>query len=158
MYSVMKTPICNLKIEEIDGFVTRICFTKEDCIAATNPLLERAETQLREYFEGQRYDFDLPLKFCGTEFQKRVWNALMEIPYGQTRTYKDLAGMAGNEKASRAVGMACNKNPIVIVAPCHRVIGANGSLVGYAGGIDVKKKILELEREFFMQKKFKDFE
>ena len=147
MYSIIETPVGKLKIEETDGFVTRICFTKEDCITVESTILKQAETQLLEYFKGQRYDFDLSLRFCGTEFQKRVWNALMEIPYGQTRTYKELAGMVGNEKASRAVGTACNKNSVAVVVPCHRVIGANGSLVGYAGGVDTKKKILELEKK-----------
>ena len=108
-------------------------------------LLLEAKKQLEEYFEGKRKVFDLPLEQEGTEFQKKVWNALEEIPYGETRTYKEVAKMVGNEKASRAVGMANNKNNIPIIIPCHRVIGSNGKLVGYALGLDMKKYLLDLE-------------
>lgn len=99
-----------------------------------------------EYFNGQRKSFDLPLNPKGTEFQKKVWNALLNIPYGSTCSYKDIAVNIGNEKACRAVGGANNKNPIFIIIPCHRVIGKNGSLVGYGGGLDIKLKLLELEQ------------
>ena len=116
------------------------CFIEKD----TNLLLE-AKKQLEEYFEGKRREFDLPIKQEGTDFQKKVWKALCEIPYGETRTYKEVAKMVGNEKASRAVGMANNKNNIPIIVPCHRVIGSNGKLVGYALGLDVKKYLLDLE-------------
>lgn len=116
------------------------CFIEKD----TNLLLE-AKKQLEEYFEGKRREFDLPIKQEGTDFQKKVWKALCEIPYGETRTYKEVAKMVGNEKASRAVGMANNKNNILIIVPCHRVIGSNGKLVGYALGLDVKKYLLDLE-------------
>ena len=108
-------------------------------------LLLEAKKELEEYFEGKRKEFDLPLEQEGTEFQKRVWNALEKIPYGETRTYKEVAKMIGNEKASRAVGMANNKNNIPIIVPCHRVIGSNGKLVGYALGLDMKKYLLDLE-------------
>ncbi len=108
-------------------------------------LLLKAKNELEEYFEGKRKEFDLPLEQEGTEFQKRVWNALEKIPYGETRTYKEVAKMVGNEKASRAVGMANNKNNIPIIVPCHRVIGSNGKLVGYALGLDMKKYLLNLE-------------
>ncbi len=108
-------------------------------------LLLEAKKQLEEYFEGKRKVFDLPLKQEGTEFQKKVWEALEKIPYGETRTYKEIAKMVGNEKASRAVGMANNKNNIPIIIPCHRVIGSNGKLVGYALGLDMKKYLLDLE-------------
>ena len=110
-------------------------------------LLLEAKKQLEEYFEGKRKVFDLPLEQKGTEFQKKVWNALKEIPYGETRTYKEVAKMLGNEKASRAVGMANNKNNIPIIVPCHRVIGSNGKLVGYALGLDMKKYLLDLEKK-----------
>ena len=109
------------------------------------PLTELVYTQLTEYFGGRRQSFDFPYRLQGTEFQKKVWTALCNIPYGETRTYKEIAQAVGNPQASRAVGMANNKNPISIAVPCHRVIGSNGKLVGYAGGLDVKKALLELE-------------
>lgn len=106
---------------------------------------EEIKRELDEYFQGNRSSFSTPLLMDGTEFQKKVWKALREIPYGETRTYKDIAKAVGNEKASRAVGMANNKNPIHIVIPCHRVIGSNGKLVGYAGGLDMKSGLLDIE-------------
>lgn len=109
-------------------------------------IIKKAYKQLIEYFNGQRTYFNLPLNPKGTEFQKKVWNALLKIPYGSTCSYKDIAVMIGNEKASRAVGGANNKNPIFIVIPCHRVIGANGDLVGYGSGLDLKRKLLDLEK------------
>lgn len=112
----------------------------------STPLLEQARRELDEYFSGTRREFDLPLSLHGTPFQKSVWRELLRIPYGQTATYGELAERIGNPKACRAVGMANNRNPIVIIVPCHRVIGADGSLTGYAGGLDVKQKLLELER------------
>ena len=99
-----------------------------------------------EYLNGERTSFDIPYELEGTDFQKKVWKELTRIPYGQTRTYKDIATAIGNKNASRAVGMANNKNPIMIMVPCHRVIGTNGKLVGYAGGIDMKKDLLDLEQ------------
>ncbi len=111
------------------------------------PLIERAAGQLKEYLAGARREFDLPLHLQGTDFQKKVWEALQMIPYGETRSYQQVASMVGNEKACRAVGMANNKNPVMIVVPCHRVIGKNGKLVGYAGGLDKKETLLRLERE-----------
>ncbi len=110
-------------------------------------LTDKVFGQLIEYFNGTRKNFDFPYEMRGTEFQKRVWNALCDIPYGETRSYKEIAINIGNEKASRAVGMANNKNPISIAVPCHRVIGANGKLVGYAGGVSMKESLLEIERE-----------
>ncbi len=102
--------------------------------------------QLNEYFAGNRQVFEIPLLFVGTNFQKSVWQSLMEIPYGQTRTYLSLSKELGNEKAIRAVANANGANAISIIVPCHRIIGSNGSLVGYAGGLNAKKKLLELER------------
>ena len=99
-----------------------------------------------EYLNGERTSFDIPYELEGTDFQKKVWKELTRIPYGQTRTYKDIATAIGNKNASRAVGMANNKNPIMIMLPCHRVIGTNGKLVGYAGGLDMKKDLLDLEQ------------
>lgn len=109
------------------------------------PLLLKAAEQLREYLAGQRRDFALPLRPQGTAFQKKVWQALTKIPYGETRSYKEIAEMADSPKGFRAVGMANNRNPIMIVIPCHRVIGADGSLVGYGGGLPMKKGLLALE-------------
>ncbi len=110
-----------------------------------NPLHVLVAQQLGEYLSGSRRDFTIPLELHGTDFQKRVWKALCDIPYGQTRSYKEIAKAIGNEKASRAVGMANNRNPIFIIVPCHRVIGANKSLVGYAGGLEMKRGLLDLE-------------
>lgn len=109
-------------------------------------LIKEAFRQLSEYLSGDRQYFDLPIHTKGTDFQEKVWNALKQIPYGETRSYKEIAAAIGNPKAIRAVGMANNRNPIMIVIPCHRVIGANGQLVGYGGGLDVKEKLLTLEK------------
>ena len=103
--------------------------------------------EIIEYFEGKRKEFDFPYELRGTEFQNKVWKALCDIPYGETKTYKDIAIAVGNTKASRAVGMACNRNPIMIAVPCHRVIGSNKKLVGYAGGIDMKRRLIDMENE-----------
>lgn len=102
-------------------------------------------SQLDLYFDGKLKQFDLPLKPVGTDFQKKVWRMLMTIPYGETRTYKEIAELAGNPQAFRAVGMANNNNPIAIIVPCHRVVGADGSLTGYAGGTDIKQWLLDHE-------------
>ncbi|WP_165217380.1 methylated-DNA--[protein]-cysteine S-methyltransferase [Schaalia sp. ZJ1691] len=108
-------------------------------------LAERARRELIEYVEGQRREFTLPLRPEGTAFQRRVWEAVASIPYGQTRTYGDIARMIGNPRAARAVGGANNANPILIVTPCHRVVGARGTLVGYAGGLEMKQWLLDME-------------
>jgi len=108
-------------------------------------LLQETKVQLLEYFAGKRHDFSLPLLPLGSEFQKSVWNELSKIPYGETRTYLELSQNIGNEKAVRAVANANGANAISILIPCHRVIGTNGKLTGYAGGLTVKKKLLELE-------------
>ncbi|HET7628899.1 MAG TPA: methylated-DNA--[protein]-cysteine S-methyltransferase [Bacillales bacterium] len=102
--------------------------------------------QLNEYFHGSRIHFDLPLQLCGTPFQKKVWEALREIPFGETRTYKQIAQSMNAAKAVRAVGNANNKNPLPILVPCHRVIGSNGSLVGYGGGLEKKQFLLDIEK------------
>ncbi|RZA05791.1 MAG: methylated-DNA--[protein]-cysteine S-methyltransferase [Proteobacteria bacterium] len=109
-------------------------------------MLARAVHQLEEYLEGARRVFELPLDPVGTDFQRQVWAELAKIPYGETRSYRDIARAIHNEKAMRAVGAANGKNPISIIVPCHRVIGANGTLTGYAGGLGSKTKLLELER------------
>ena len=110
------------------------------------PFLRRAAGELREYFQGTRREFSIPMAPEGTEFQKKVWKALTAIPYGETRSYGEIAKIVGNDKASRAVGMANHNNPIPILIPCHRVIGKSGKLTGYAGGLDKKTALLELER------------
>jgi methylated-DNA-[protein]-cysteine S-methyltransferase len=104
-----------------------------------------AVEQLEEYFAGQRRVFELPLALDGTTFQQRVWAALQKIPYGRTATYGEIAAAMGHASAARAVGMANNRNPIAIIVPCHRVVGSNGALVGYGGGLDRKRALLELE-------------
>ena len=109
-------------------------------------ILLETQKQLNEYFTGQRQIFDLPLDFEGTEFQQKVWQALLTIPFGETRSYKQIAEQIGNVKAVRAVGAANGKNPISIIAPCHRVVGANGKLVGFAGGLDNKDILLKIEK------------
>ena len=113
---------------------------------AAHPVLVEPERQLREYFGGRRRAFDVPLFFSGSAFQQRVWRALLTIPFGETRSYGEIAHQIGNPAASRAVGAANGRNPISIIAPCHRVVGSDGKLTGFAGGLDAKKYLLELER------------
>ena len=143
-----ETPVGKLCIGEENGSVTRIAWSKvpEEYILAETELILRCKMQLEEYFRGERKTFDLPLAPKGTVFQQKVWNALTEIPYGETRTYGEIAAAVGNPGAARAVGMANNKNPIGIIVPCHRVVGAGGKLVGYAGGMGKKEWLLKLEK------------
>lgn len=108
-------------------------------------IIKETAKQLNEYLEGKRKEFTIPLAPEGTDFQRRVWNELIKVPFGITVSYKDIAERIGNPKASRAVGMANNRNPILIIVPCHRVVGSNGSLVGYACGLEVKKELLKIE-------------
>ena len=138
------SPVGPLTLAERDGALVGIAFGDGGGGDRT-PLLDEAARQLAEYFEGRRRDFDLPLAPVGTPFQLEVWAALREIPYGQTRSYKDIACAVGRPLACRAVGMANNRNPLPIVIPCHRVVGASGALTGYAGGLEVKSKLLALE-------------
>ena len=140
----IKTPIGPLTLEADENAVTAIRFGAGGAQDAS-PLLDAAEAQLREYFAGARRTFDLPLAPHGTAFQQRVWAALRAIPYGETRTYGELAAAIDSPNASRAVGMANHRNPIPIIIPCHRVIGANGTLTGYAGGLEIKRRLLALE-------------
>lgn len=118
----------------------------DDSVIQETELLKEAIAQLTDYLTGKRKTFDVPLSPHGTEFQQAVWKALRVIPYGETRTYKQIAELVGRSKAFRAVGRANNKNPILIFVPCHRVIGADGKLLGFAAGIDVKEKLINLER------------
>jgi AraC family transcriptional regulator of adaptative response/methylated-DNA-[protein]-cysteine methyltransferase len=134
------------------GFITKIVFVAnfpQLRAGAPSALTDAAAQQLEEYFAGKRKSFALPLNPSGTAFQHRVWDNLLTIPYGEIRSYKEVAAALGNPKASRAVGMANNKNPLPIVIPCHRVIGANGALVGYALGLQMKKRLLQLEQSRF---------
>ncbi|WP_322101081.1 methylated-DNA--[protein]-cysteine S-methyltransferase [Sarcina ventriculi] len=148
-----KSPIGNLIIMEEENAIIKLCFKEQeitnikDIQEFETPLLKKAKKQLEEYFEGKRKKFNLALRLNGTSFQNKVWKALLNIPYAKTCSYKDIAKNIGNENASRAVGNANNKNPLPIFIPCHRVIGSNGKLIGYAGGLDIKIKLLELERE-----------
>ena len=121
------------------------CPLPKDCVEKETPLIKKAAGQLAEYLTGKRREFDLPIAPEGTEFQKRTWRELCRIPYGQTRTYKQVAENIGCPKGFRAVGGANNRNPIMIVVPCHRVIGTDGSLTGYGGGLDMKEKLLKDE-------------
>ena len=117
-------------------------------LTPSHPVLVLAHQQLQEYFSGSRYDFTVPLAMTGTEFQLAAWHALQTIPYGKTVSYKAIAEQIGRPKAMRAVGMANNRNPIAIIVPCHRVIGANGQLVGYGGGLVMKQWLLEHEKSY----------
>ena len=123
---------------ELEPLPRKVCET---------PFLQQVEEQLNEYFAGARREFDLPLAPKGTPFQQAVWAELEQIPYGEVRTYGQLAAALGRPKASRAVGGACHCNPIAIIIPCHRVVGANGSLTGYAYGVEMKEYLLELEKQ-----------
>ena len=146
-YYIYSTPAGSITISANENAITGVDFGKAEAgVQKETELIKKAYLQLSEYFEGKRRKFDLPLEPYGTEFQRKVWSALRAIPYGETRSYKQIAKLAGNENACRAVGMANNKNPIPIFIPCHRVIGADGSLVGYGGGIAVKEMLLALER------------
>lgn len=142
----MQSPIGLLTIEETDGAITALRFGGETVSPPPTPLLQRAAQQLTEYFAARRRRFDLPLRPQGTAFQQAAWSALCDIPYGQTRTYAQQATAIGRPKACRAVGMANHCNPLPLFIPCHRVIGAGGKLTGYAGGLAIKRFLLELEQ------------
>lgn len=122
---------------------------KENIKLHTNEITNLTKKQLLEYFDGKRTKFDLPLHIVGTDFQKSVWNAMLEIPYGEVCTYKEIAIKINKEKGARAVGGAANKNKFMIVIPCHRVVGSNNKLTGYAGGLSAKEKLLELEKTIY---------
>lgn len=131
-----------------NGALTHVLFGREDIpgyVPGKAPILDAARQQLSEYFSGSRREFDLPLAPTGTPFQLRVWEALRTIPYGETISYKQLAERSGSPRGYRAVGMANHNNPISIIVPCHRVVGAGGSLTGYGGGLDIKERLLRLE-------------
>lgn len=149
-YYSQNTKIGEITIFEENNFIINVCFAQKQlstigCHKTPTPLICKAFEQLTEYIDRKRQDFNLPLKPKGTVFQQKVWKELLKIPYGRTVSYKDIATATGNANASRAVGMANNKNPIPIFIPCHRVIGKNGSLTGYAGGLGLKKTLLKIE-------------
>jgi methylated-DNA-[protein]-cysteine S-methyltransferase len=141
---------CNLFIAEENEAICCVSFCKDKVPKSfekgETPLIKKAAKQLDEYFNNKRQLFDLPLILSGTDFQLKIWKALQTIPYGKTRSYGEIAAAIGNPKACRAVGMANNRNPIAIIVPCHRVIGHNGSLTGFAGGLNVKQNLLNLEK------------
>ena len=145
---VTDSPIGLLTLVEEDRALCEVRFgeKREGLVLCETPLLKKAVQELNEYFSRQRKNFTIPLNPKGTPFQQRCWNALLQIPYGETRTYGQQAAMIGNPKASRAVGMGNHCNPLPIFIPCHRVVGANGTLTGYAGGLDIKETLLQIER------------
>ena len=149
---IVESPLGVLTVTAQEDSVCSIGLAKDDSGEAATEnagceVLRQAARELKEYFAGERTEFTFPIWAEGTPFQQKVWQALREIPYGQTRAYGEIAGLIGQAKASRAVGMACNRNPIMIAVPCHRVVGAKGALVGYAYGTDTKQKLLTLEQE-----------
>lgn len=144
-----ETPVGRLIIGEENGSITRVTWTQlpKSYIQEETELILRCKKQLEEYFAGKRKTFDLPLAPKGTAFQQRVWKALQDIPYGELRTYQEIALAVDNPKGCQAVGGANGKNPIAILIPCHRVIGKDGSMTGYSGGLEKKEWLLELERK-----------
>jgi methylated-DNA-[protein]-cysteine S-methyltransferase len=147
-YQLLETPLGQLRLVSDGTALVRIEFPDQhgsDGEAVTDAVLQQCELQLREYFAGERQTFQLPLAAQGTAFQQQVWAALRAIPFGELRSYRDIADGIGNRKAVRAVGAANGKNPIPIIVPCHRVIGSDGSLTGFAGGLAAKQLLLQLE-------------
>lgn len=147
------TPLGTMTVTASERSIIEVRFCTEPpvgsvpCSEAKAPeLLRQAARELKEYFAGERQRFTVPLAPQGSEFQKKVWDALQTIPYGETRTYKDIAIQIGHNLSYRAVGMANNRNPIAILIPCHRVIGYDGKLTGYAAGIGIKERLLDLEK------------
>jgi methylated-DNA-[protein]-cysteine S-methyltransferase len=154
MHKMVESPVGNLKLVASDHGLAAILWDGDDPrrvrLGASeespdHPVLVETERQLNAYFDGERTAFSLDLDFAGTEFQEQVWRALLTIPFGETRSYGQVAEQIGHPKAARAVGAAVGKNPISIVAPCHRVIGSTGEMTGFAGGLEAKEKLLALE-------------
>ena len=159
---IMKSPIGDLTIISANNYIIRIAFGAmpdenisewlsstgfDGALSSDCETINNMEEQLNEYFSGDRLAFDVPVMFHGTQFQRRVWLELQSVPYGRTATYGQIAANIGNPKASRAVGMANNKNRLPIIVPCHRIVGADGTLTGFAGGLDIKRRLLDLESE-----------
>lgn len=145
--TIYDSPVGRLYIGTDEGTLRCLSFSSLHCESGCSEVARRTIEQLEEYFEGQRTQFDLPIKMDGTDFQKKCWEALMKIGYGKTVTYAEEARMIGSPKALRAVGMANHRNPIAIVVPCHRVVASGGKIGGYGGGIEVKRRLLEMEME-----------
>ena len=154
-YKTTKSPVGELKLVASDEGITAILWGKDNPRRVrlapasedkNHPVLLETERQLKDYFSGKRKVFSLALDFKGTEFQKKVWAALLTIPFGETRSYAQIANQIKRPKAARAVGAAIGKNPISIIAPCHRVIGSTGKLTGFAGGLAAKARLLALEK------------
>ena len=162
-YCYFQSPIGLFRMGETGGFLTRADFVEQspesehfqtDSISNSSTLLKDACRQLDEYFEGRRQKFDLALKLHGTDFQRSAWESLLRIPYGETRSYLQQAESISNPRAIRAIGQANSRNPISIFIPCHRVIGKNGSLTGYAGGLDCKTHLLAMEHSFINEQNY----
>jgi methylated-DNA-[protein]-cysteine S-methyltransferase len=154
-YKMVESPVGKLKLVASDRGLVAILWEKDsprrvplnDLVAnEQHPVLIETERQLREYFAGKRKTFSVDLDMRGTRFQKNVWEALLAIPFGETRSYGQLAKQLGNPRASRAVGAANGRNPVSIIVPCHRVVGSSGKLTGFAGGLEAKAHLLGLER------------
>lgn len=155
-YTTMPSPVGQLTLVAKDAALAAILWENDrpgrvrlGTLQRDNahPVLQQTQQQLSEYFAGTRDRFDLQLAMEGTPFQKRIWALLLSIPFGQTRSYRQLAELAGNPAASRAVGAAVGRNPVSIVTPCHRVVGSTGKLTGFAGGLDAKQALLQLESQ-----------
>jgi methylated-DNA-[protein]-cysteine S-methyltransferase len=155
IYKTTPTPVGQLKLIASEKGLAAVLWETNDPKRVrfsaerdkSNAILIKTELQLSEYFAGERTKFSIPLDVQGTEFQKSVWRGLLTIPFGETRSYGQLAKLLNHPRASRAVGAAIGKNPVSIIVPCHRVIGSNGELTGFAGGLDVKEKLLRHERQ-----------
>lgn len=146
-FAIYDSPVGPIRIDYEDGVIVGLRTVGQTGETGTpNELTDRVNRQLTEYFAGRRRSFDFPYELRGTPFQIAVWQSLLTIPYGQTRSYGDVARAIGRPKAGRAVGLANGKNPIWIAVPCHRVVGADGALTGYAGGLDMKRALLALEK------------
>ena len=145
-FTYFKSPLGMIELSATENGISSLYFVSEaKQKSAQNKILSDCVKQLEEYFENKRKEFSIPLDMQGTDFQKKVWNELLNIPFGKTISYLQLAKRLGDEKSIRAVGGANGKNPVSIIVPCHRVIGSDGTLVGYGGGLDKKKLLLELE-------------
>ena len=143
-----ETVLGDVTLVEEDGALLAISLKSiQEGTELETTIIKEAHRQITEYLKGERKVFDLPIRLRGTDFQQQVWTALLDIPYGETRSYKQIAEAIGNPKGMRAVGMANNRNPLLIVVPCHRVIGANGSMVGYGEGVEMKEFLLRLEND-----------
>lgn len=146
MKAVIDSLVGNIRIESESGFITKIAFNAdEELVESDCPIITQCIEELEEYFKGNRKNFDVPIKMDGTDFQKRVWSELKNIPFGKTISYSELANRLGDIKTIRAAASANGKNKLPIIIPCHRVIGKDGSLVGFSGGLDKKEWLLKIE-------------